>query len=262
MQHVVGADVDGDHVADTLLAHHVDGKVVHHGAVDEHLLAMEHRRQHARDRARRAQPEPQWTAAVRLRLARGEIGGDAKIRQRQIADVARPEFLAQQFCDATPADQGYKRKRVVAQPIEQSATAGGNDVRLRIVNVRVDKARHDKLVAHVLSPSTIHTVNRLFPYAFPEQIRGRAAVEDNVGEAKACPNALRDLITFGLALAEVVLIALVLLLPSGTPGAPSVSDAAALAARGPMQAAPVPDPSNPAARLDTSVDDRLPVELL
>ena len=54
------------------------------------------------------------------------------------------------------------------------------------------------------------------------------------------------------ALAAVVL-ALVLALPSGTPGAPSVSDAAALAARGPARAAPVPDPSMPGARLQQSV---------
>ena len=56
------------------------------------------------------------------------------------------------------------------------------------------------------------------------------------------------------ALAAVVL-ALVLALPSGTPGAPSVSDAAALAARGPAQTAPVPDPSMPAVRLRQSVGD-------
>jgi len=56
------------------------------------------------------------------------------------------------------------------------------------------------------------------------------------------------------ALAAVVL-ALVLALPSGTPGAPSVSDAAALAARGPAQAAPAPDPSLPAGRLDQNVDN-------
>ena len=54
------------------------------------------------------------------------------------------------------------------------------------------------------------------------------------------------------ALAAIVL-GLVLALPSGTPGAPSVSDAAALAARGPVQMAPVPDPSMPAARLQQSV---------
>ena len=56
------------------------------------------------------------------------------------------------------------------------------------------------------------------------------------------------------ALAALAL-ALVLALPGGTPGAPSVSDAAALAVRGPMQAAPVPDPSNPGARLRQNVGD-------
>ena len=52
-----------------------------------------------------------------------------------------------------------------------------------------------------------------------------------------------------------IALALVLALPSGTPGAPSVSEAAALAARGPAHAAPVPDPSLPAARLNQSVGD-------
>ena len=47
--------------------------------------------------------------------------------------------------------------------------------------------------------------------------------------------------------------ALVLALPSGTPGGPPLSDAAALAARGPTQAAPVPDPSMPAGRLREKV---------
>jgi hypothetical protein len=53
----------------------------------------------------------------------------------------------------------------------------------------------------------------------------------------------------------VVVLALVLLLPSGTPGAPSVSSAAALASRGPTGSAPAPDPDNPAARLGESVGD-------
>lgn len=50
-------------------------------------------------------------------------------------------------------------------------------------------------------------------------------------------------------------LAVVLLLPSGAPGGPSVSDAAALAVLGPVQAAPTPDPSNPAARLRQNVGD-------
>lgn len=57
-----------------------------------------------------------------------------------------------------------------------------------------------------------------------------------------------------VALAAVVL-ALVFALPSGTPGGPSVSDAAALAARGATQAPPVPDPSIPSGRLHESVGD-------
>jgi len=57
-----------------------------------------------------------------------------------------------------------------------------------------------------------------------------------------------------VALAAVVL-ALVLALPSGAPGGPSVSDAAALAARGATESAPVPDPDNPRARLYQSIGD-------
>ena len=53
----------------------------------------------------------------------------------------------------------------------------------------------------------------------------------------------------------VVALAAVLALPSGAPGGPSVSDAAALAALGPAQSAPGPDPSNPAGRLQQNVDD-------
>lgn len=56
------------------------------------------------------------------------------------------------------------------------------------------------------------------------------------------------------ALAAIAL-GLVLALPSGAPGGPSLSEAAALAARGPAQAPPAPDPTDPAARLRQSVGD-------
>jgi len=55
------------------------------------------------------------------------------------------------------------------------------------------------------------------------------------------------------ALAAVVL-ALVLLLPGGAPGAPSVSQAAGLAGRGVAAPAPVPDPDAPAVRLDRQIE--------
>jgi hypothetical protein len=56
------------------------------------------------------------------------------------------------------------------------------------------------------------------------------------------------------ALAAVAL-ALVLVAPGGTPGAPSVSDAAALAARGPTQAPPDPDPYRPETMLHQNVGE-------
>jgi hypothetical protein len=60
--------------------------------------------------------------------------------------------------------------------------------------------------------------------------------------------------TGGIATAlAAAALALILALPGGAPGAPSVSEAAALAVRGPAQPAPTPDPSHPAARLHQSV---------
>ncbi len=50
-------------------------------------------------------------------------------------------------------------------------------------------------------------------------------------------------------------LALVLVLPGGAPGAPSVSEAAALAARGPTQAPPAPNAASPEAMLDQSVGE-------
>jgi hypothetical protein len=53
----------------------------------------------------------------------------------------------------------------------------------------------------------------------------------------------------------VVALALVLVLPGGTPGAPSVSEAASLAARGPTQAPPAPDPIRPETMLHQNVGE-------
>jgi anti-sigma factor RsiW len=57
-----------------------------------------------------------------------------------------------------------------------------------------------------------------------------------------------------VALAAVVL-ALILALPNGAPGGPSVSQAASLALRGPAMPAPPPDPKHPAAKLLRNVED-------
>ncbi len=68
----------------------------------------------------------------------------------------------------------------------------------------------------------------------------------------------RRRLAYGGALAgavAAVILALALIVPSGTPGGPSVSEAAALALRGPVAAAPAPDPRFPAARLKQDVQD-------
>jgi hypothetical protein len=51
-----------------------------------------------------------------------------------------------------------------------------------------------------------------------------------------------------------VLLAVVLISPAGTPGAPSVSQAAAIATRGPAAAPPSPDPRTP-GKLDRNVEE-------
>ena len=87
----------------------------------------------------------------------------------------------------------------------------------------------------------------------PQRLRAKIEASRPSGAARA----RRRFAYAGGAVAALaaVALALVLALPSGTPGAPSVSDAAALAARGPAQAAPVPDISTPAGRLQQNVGD-------
>ncbi|MBV8430091.1 MAG: hypothetical protein JO244_02940 [Solirubrobacterales bacterium] len=68
----------------------------------------------------------------------------------------------------------------------------------------------------------------------------------------------RRRLVFGGALAgavAAVVAALVLLLPGGTPGAPSVSQAAALSLQGPVMAAPLPDRTHPTVKLRQDVEE-------
>jgi len=55
--------------------------------------------------------------------------------------------------------------------------------------------------------------------------------------------------------AAAVILALALVLPGGTPAAPSVAQAAGLAVLGPAQAAPAPNPSNPTGKLAKDVEE-------
>jgi anti-sigma factor RsiW len=84
------------------------------------------------------------------------------------------------------------------------------------------------------------------------QARVRAAVADRPVRRRVV------VVRYGaLASATVaaIVVAVILLLPSGTPGAPSISEAAALGALPPTEPAPVPDPSNPGVQLGQSVGE-------
>jgi anti-sigma factor RsiW len=87
----------------------------------------------------------------------------------------------------------------------------------------------------------------------PVSLRARIGAERE--RAARRPRGLPIRPVYGGALAAalaVVALAIVLVAPAGTPGAPSVSQAASLASRGP--AAPAPDPRNP-VKLGRSVED-------
>jgi hypothetical protein len=84
--------------------------------------------------------------------------------------------------------------------------------------------------------------------------RLRARIE---AERPAWRSTARRRLVYGCGVAGVVAavaLALALVLPAGTPGAPSVSEAAGLAALGPVSAAPGPDPRAPDTRLTQNVE--------
>ncbi len=89
--------------------------------------------------------------------------------------------------------------------------------------------------------------------------RAPASLRARIGASRPSSRARtrRRLVFGGVAAAALALVALALalILPAGTPGAPSVSQAAALAQLGPSGPAPGPDPSAPGVNLGESVGD-------
>jgi hypothetical protein len=152
----------------------------------------------------------------------------------------------------SPAEQS---KPTPAELAELSALADGT----------LDPARRVAVEAHI---SASPELNALY-----ERERQVVSALHQARESERAPAALRARIEAGrptrrtqtrrrIAFAgglagalAVIALAVLLALPSGAPGGPSVSDAAALAALGPVQPAPVPDPTNPTARLRQSVGD-------
>jgi anti-sigma factor RsiW len=92
------------------------------------------------------------------------------------------------------------------------------------------------------------------PMALRERI-DRAGARDRVSDRRRAPrvNVVNKLLG-GLVATAAVVAALVLLLPAGTPGSPSVSQAAALATRVATSPAPGPDPDQQ-GKLGTNVEN-------
>ncbi len=87
----------------------------------------------------------------------------------------------------------------------------------------------------------------------PARLRARIEAQRPRGLSRA-----RRGVTYGGALAAAlaaVVLALVLVLPAGTPGSPSLSQAAALAVRGASAPPPAPDPRLPGVKLGQNVED-------
>ncbi len=84
----------------------------------------------------------------------------------------------------------------------------------------------------------------------PDALRARIAAQRPTRSVAA-----RRRLSYGgglVAALAVAVLAIVLALPGGTPGAPSLSDAAALAVRGPAMPAPTADPDQP-GKLETLI---------
>jgi hypothetical protein len=129
----------------------------------------------------------------------------------------------------------------------------------------IDPARRPEVEAHIAASPELSTlyererrvVEMLHHAAVTD--RAPAALRARI-EAQRPKPAVRARRRFGYASALVgavaaVALALALILPGGTPGSPSVSDAAALAVKGANQPAPVPRPDEPSGTIGDGIQD-------
>ena len=112
----LAGDIDRDDRAARFLGHDVDGKIVHHAAIDEEVAAFGgHRRKDARERHARPERTPQKTGAVDVIAPRGEIGGDAEIGLGELLDLDIAEMLLEQRADLGAAVERDQRHGEVRQ---------------------------------------------------------------------------------------------------------------------------------------------------
>lgn len=129
----------------------------------------------------------------------------------------------------------------------------------------LDRARQKEVEARIAaSPelSELYERERLVVRALQEaraSDRAPAALRARVeAQRPSARQAMRRRAGYGTALAGALAaaaLAVALALPAGTPGAPSLSQAAALGLRAPATGAPTPDPSAPGVKLARSVDE-------
>jgi anti-sigma factor RsiW len=129
----------------------------------------------------------------------------------------------------------------------------------------IDPARRPEVEAHIAASPELsalyererRVVSMLRHAAVTD--RAPASLRARI-EAQRPKPAVRTRRRFGYAGALVgavaaVALGLALILPNGTPGSPSVSDAAALASKGANQPAPVPRPGEPSGTIGDGIQD-------
>lgn len=134
-----------------------------------------------------------------------------------------------------------------------SALADGTLDPERVAAVREEIARSPELSQrYELELQAISALRATRSDSAPPRLRAKIQAERRRATRP------RPRLVVGGALASAVAavaVALVLLLPGGTPGSPSVSQAAALALRGPAQAAPAIDQKHSATKLNQDVEE-------
>jgi hypothetical protein len=135
----------------------------------------------------------------------------------------------------------------------------------KLADGTLDPARRDEVRAAIAASPELselyarerHVVELLHEARAAD--RAPASLRARIAAQRPKPATIRRRrISYGGGLAAAiaaVLLAVILVLPGGTPGGPSVSQAAALALLGPTAAAPASDPNAPAARLNQEIED-------
>ena len=170
-------------------AHHVHRQVVHRAAIDEDFAALEHGRQHARDRDRSPQPAPQRSLLVHGDAAGRQVRRHAEEGQGQVLDVDVAEFAPQQHADLAARDERDQRQREVRERVGVDETALEAQHELLVVPVRGDSRGEDGAHAAAADDVDRHAV---FPQrAHDAEVREAARTAAGEHETDGAPVRMR-----------------------------------------------------------------------